>query len=97
MIQGIAFINGFNLGRYWPLVGPQITLYIPKELLSIGNNKLTLIELQRATDNAIISFSDYAKLDGFPDDYHYDEQKTIHFNFQKMLTNKFIRIRMYFL
>ncbi|KAI2810334.1 Beta-galactosidase-1-like protein [Blomia tropicalis] len=28
-IKGIAFLNGFNLGRYWPLVGPQKTLYAP--------------------------------------------------------------------
>ncbi|XP_058467993.1 beta-galactosidase-like isoform X3 [Malaya genurostris] len=25
--KGVVFINGFNLGRYWPLAGPQITLW----------------------------------------------------------------------
>ena len=22
--KGIAFVNGFNLGRYWPVMGPQV-------------------------------------------------------------------------
>ncbi len=22
--KGVAFVNGFNLGRYWPGVGPQV-------------------------------------------------------------------------
>ena len=32
-LKGVAWINGFNLGRYWPAVGPQMTLYVPKFLL----------------------------------------------------------------
>lgn len=62
--QGIIYINGFNLGRYWPLGGPQITLYLPKELLREGENFLTILELQRAPENGFIDFSDSAKLDG---------------------------------
>lgn len=31
--KGVAFVNGFNLGRYWPLKGPQVTLYVPAPLL----------------------------------------------------------------
>ncbi|XP_047528127.1 CAD protein isoform X2 [Vanessa atalanta] len=27
--KGYIFVNGHNLGRYWPKVGPQVTLYIP--------------------------------------------------------------------
>ena len=23
--KGIAWVNGFNLGRYWPMAGPQVT------------------------------------------------------------------------
>ncbi|CAF1691168.1 unnamed protein product, partial [Adineta ricciae] len=37
--KGVAFINGFNLGRYWS-IGPQRTLYIPKELLFKGFNHI---------------------------------------------------------
>ena len=42
--KGVAFINGFNLGRYWS-IGPQRTLYIPKELLFKGFNQIQLFEL----------------------------------------------------
>lgn len=27
--KGVAFVNGINLGRYWPVEGPQVTLYVP--------------------------------------------------------------------
>lgn len=62
--KGIAFVNGFNLGRYWPVIGPQITLYLPKELLEQGTNKIVLIELQKAPDNGIVFFTDTPNLDG---------------------------------
>lgn len=42
--KGVAFINGFNLGRYWN-VGPQQTLYIPREILVKGFNNLQIFEL----------------------------------------------------
>lgn len=58
------FINGFNLGRYWPLVGPQITIYIPKELLKVGINEITMLELQTAPDNGKITLTDVPNLDG---------------------------------
>lgn len=57
-LQGIVFINDFNLGRYWPLVGPQITLYLPKELLRKGSNSLILIELEKSSTDGYIQFSD---------------------------------------
>uniref|UniRef100_T1J8I2 Beta-galactosidase n=1 Tax=Strigamia maritima TaxID=126957 RepID=T1J8I2_STRMM len=48
--KGIAFINGVNLGRYWPIVGPQNTLYIPKSFLKPypSNNVLIILELEHA-------------------------------------------------
>lgn len=27
--KGVAYLNGINLGRYWPTEGPQVTLYTP--------------------------------------------------------------------
>lgn len=41
--KGVAFINGFNLGRYWE-VGPQKRLYIPAPLLKQGENEIILFE-----------------------------------------------------
>lgn len=62
--KGVLFINGFNLGRYWPLVGPQVTLYCPREILRIGTNKITMIEFQKAPDNGQVAFTDTPNLDG---------------------------------
>lgn len=63
--KGIAFVNGFNLGRYWPVIGPQITLYLPKELLQQGTNSIVLIELQKSPDSGIVFFTDTSNLDGY--------------------------------
>eukprot|EP01018_Ginkgo_biloba_P003042 Gb_26707 [translate_table: standard] len=54
--KGVAFINGFNLGRYWPMVGPQCTLYIPAPLLQIGENELILFELEKPSEDYTIHF-----------------------------------------
>ncbi|CRK91904.1 CLUMA_CG005524, isoform A [Clunio marinus] len=62
--KGIVFINGFNLGRYWPLVGPQITIYVPREVLRVGVNKIAMIELQNAPDAGLVTFSNRPNLDG---------------------------------
>ncbi|XP_059090616.1 beta-galactosidase-like [Tigriopus californicus] len=47
--KGVAFLNGFNLGRYWPIVGPQITLYVPSVLLkpACQENSLVIFEQQK--------------------------------------------------
>jgi hypothetical protein len=47
--KGVAILNGFNLGRYWPLVGPQVTLYAPFSLFRPypQDNILTVFELER--------------------------------------------------
>ena len=45
--KGVAFINGINLGRYWPARGPQNTLYVPKPFLrSQSNNQIWIFELE---------------------------------------------------
>ncbi len=44
--KGVAWINGFNLGRYWR-IGPQRSLYVPAPLLKAGSNELVIFELHR--------------------------------------------------
>lgn len=44
--KGIAYINGFHLGRYWD-IGPTHTLYIPAPLLKKGVNRLEIFELHQ--------------------------------------------------
>ena len=46
-LQGVAWVNGFNLGWYWPDKGPQMTLFIPGPLLQPGANELLLLEMHR--------------------------------------------------
>nr|XP_009678090.1 PREDICTED: beta-galactosidase [Struthio camelus australis] len=45
--KGQIWINGFNLGRYWPARGPQLTLFVPSNILvsSVPNN-ITVLELE---------------------------------------------------
>ncbi|XP_045105741.1 beta-galactosidase-like isoform X3 [Portunus trituberculatus] len=46
--KGVAWVNRFCLGRYWPEVGPQVTLYVPWSILKRGQNELLLLELESA-------------------------------------------------
>ena len=41
--KGAAFVNGFNIGRFWE-IGPQRRLYIPAPLLRQGENEIVLFE-----------------------------------------------------
>lgn len=54
--KGFVYVNGFNLGRYWPHVGPQITMYVPKDLLRHGRNDVEVVELQKAPTNLRMHF-----------------------------------------
>uniref|UniRef100_A0A0D6R1L6 Beta-galactosidase n=1 Tax=Araucaria cunninghamii TaxID=56994 RepID=A0A0D6R1L6_ARACU len=45
--KGVAFINGFNVGRFWPSRGPQCNLYVPAPLLHYGENELVILELEK--------------------------------------------------
>lgn len=45
------YLNDINLGRYWPVQGPQITLYVPKYFLKPwpAKNRLVIIEQDKAS------------------------------------------------
>lgn len=53
--KGVAYVNGFNLGRYWNDAGPQKTLYIPAPLLKKGANEIVVFELDGVEDKAELS------------------------------------------
>ncbi|CAG5865523.1 unnamed protein product [Menidia menidia] len=58
-IKGQVWINGVNLGRYWPARGPQQTLYIPGPLLSGSRpNNITVLELEAAPAHLRVLFMD---------------------------------------
>ena len=51
--KGLVWVNGFNLGWYWPLLGPQMTTYLPGPLLRVGDNEIVLLEFsQEAADQS---------------------------------------------
>ena len=50
--KGNAFINGFNLGRYWSR-GPQRTLYVPGPLIRPGVNELAILELHGSSTRRV--------------------------------------------
>lgn len=47
--KGVAFLNGHNLGRYWPVAGPQLTLYAPSVFFRPypKTNEIVLFEIER--------------------------------------------------
>ena len=47
--KGIAWINGFCLGRYWRR-GPQETLFVPGPVVHEGRNQLVVLELDVMAD-----------------------------------------------
>ncbi|XP_010213661.1 PREDICTED: beta-galactosidase-1-like protein [Tinamus guttatus] len=57
--KGQLWINGFNLGRYWPQRGPQQTLFVPSSVLhSDRPNNITVLELEGAPPVPSLLFLD---------------------------------------
>lgn len=58
--KGVAFVNGINIGRYWPSAGPQITLYVPATYLipAPGVNTIVILELEDVPQDLTISLVD---------------------------------------
>ncbi|XP_071667030.1 beta-galactosidase-1-like protein isoform X2 [Patagioenas fasciata] len=57
--KGQLWINGCNLGRYWPRHGPQQTLFVPGSVLHVGRpNNITVLELEGAPPDPFLLFLD---------------------------------------
>ncbi|KAK4781137.1 hypothetical protein SAY87_017243 [Trapa incisa] len=57
--KGVAFINDFNLGRYWLLVGPQCNLYVPAPVLPEGDNVVVVLELETPHPELLLQLVDH--------------------------------------
>ncbi len=57
--KGCAFINGFNLGRFWE-IGPQKRLYIPAPLLKNGKNTIVVFETEGKSADSIFLCDEHA-------------------------------------
>ncbi|VFQ70906.1 unnamed protein product [Cuscuta campestris] len=53
--KGVAFVNGFNIGRFWPSFGPQCNLYVPAPILVEGKNLVVILELERANPDLSVT------------------------------------------
>jgi beta-galactosidase len=62
--KGVAFVNGFNLGRYWT-VGPQLTLYVPSAILRKGENELIVFEIGQIQHVGKMTFDDQPQIDTY--------------------------------
>lgn len=51
--KGVVFINGYNIGRYWPAAGPQVTLFVPGVWLNEAPKNNTIIMINFEDDPCI--------------------------------------------
>lgn len=56
--KGIAFVNEFNIGRYWPSFGPQCNLYVPAPVLRYGENVVVILELDSPNPDLVVTSVD---------------------------------------
>lgn len=59
--RGFAVLNGFNLGRFNNIAGPQKTLYVPGQYLREGENTLIIFDSDGANE-LLAEFTDEADL-----------------------------------
>lgn len=50
--KGVVWVNGNNLGKYWK-IGPQQTIYLPKEWLKKGKNEIIIFEMLKPQQNVL--------------------------------------------
>jgi len=51
--KGVVWINGINLGRYWPAEGPQYDVYVPGCWLKKGENEILIFDLAQQEASAL--------------------------------------------
>lgn len=57
--KGVAFVNGFNIGRFWPSFGPQCNLYVPAPILRHGENVVVILELESPNPDIVVTSVDH--------------------------------------
>ncbi|KAF8393544.1 hypothetical protein HHK36_021788 [Tetracentron sinense] len=57
--KGVAFVNEFNIGRFWPSVGPQCNLYVPAPVLRCGENVVVILEVDTPSPELVVSSVDH--------------------------------------
>lgn len=57
--RGVAFVNGFNLGRHWNIENSENKLYIPAPLLKEGVNEIVVFDVLHKDGDKKIYFGEY--------------------------------------
>lgn len=60
--RGVAFINGFNLGRHWDIEHSDNKLYIPAPLIKQGANEIIVFDVLHKDAKKQIAFGEFANL-----------------------------------
>lgn len=72
-----------NVGRYWPYVGPQVRLYVPKPFLAPSPtiNYIIMFELEQApcdtSDKCTVEFVDQALINAAPHKPNFEREETV--------------------
>lgn len=57
--RGVAFINGFNLGRHWKIVCSDNKLFIPAPLIKEGENEIVIFDVLPSKAEKSIRLSEF--------------------------------------
>ena len=61
--RGYIWVNGFNIGRY-DSAGPQITLYLPGEIVNQNDNEIIVLDIDPVGDKKHIPLLKHPVLEG---------------------------------
>ena len=61
--RGVAFINGFNLGRHWNIENSENKLFIPAPFIKKGINEIVVFDVMHTEDEKKIVFGEFAKME----------------------------------
>ena len=56
--RGVAFINGFNLGRHWDIENSPNKLFIPAPFINKGENEIVVFDVLHKDEEKIITFGE---------------------------------------
>ena len=62
--KGMVWVNGFNLGRYWEVKGPQHALFLPAMKLEEGDNEVVVLELEQPSSKLTVASTDNSDFSG---------------------------------
>jgi len=57
--RGVAFINGFNLGRHWTIENSENKLFIPASLLKKGKNEIVVFDVLHTDAEKKLTFGEF--------------------------------------